>query len=76
VKDLVIRDASVKWDTVKEAYFTHGIETEHFDGLRVENFRGTASPAAAKALPIMVRDGKRFWTDTDTKLIKKEKVTQ
>ena len=60
VRDLRIRDFAVAWDEVREPYFTNGIAVAHFDGVRIDGFRGGAAPAHPGTAAIALRDGRRF----------------
>jgi polygalacturonase len=57
VKNLQIRDFDLSWDQVKAQYFTNGIEVGNFEGVRIEDFRGTAAPGNPEAFPISLHDG-------------------
>jgi len=59
VAGLTIRGLDLRWDSTLPAFFTNGLFVEQFDGLTVDNFRGTAAPgAAASEAAIELRDGK------------------
>lgn len=51
------------WTGTRMPYFTHGIEANHFKGLSVTNFTGTASPVNKKAARIYVDSLKGFTTN-------------
>jgi polygalacturonase len=57
VKNLQIRDFDLSWDQVKAQYFTNGIEVGNFEGVRIEDFRGTAAPGNPAAFPVSLHDG-------------------
>lgn len=57
VRNLRVRDFDLSWDAVKETFFTHGIEVNHFEGLVIGSFRGTGAPNNPAAYPIVVRNG-------------------
>jgi hypothetical protein len=76
VKNLRIEDFDLKWDSVKSTFFTDGIAVYNFDGLRIEDFSGTASPRAAKAFSVSVRNGKAFQTNEKVKSVKRENVAE
>ncbi len=75
-KDVSLRSIRVQWGAMKEPYFSNAVEAEYTDGLKIEDFRGEQSPSAAGAFPIVVRNAKRFWTDANAKLVRKEKAAQ
>ena len=58
VKDLRIRDFDLRWDAVKEPFFTNGVEIESFNGVTINGFLGTPSPGDPGGHAIVLRDGK------------------
>lgn len=75
VKGLRLRDFDLSWGAVKESFFTHGIEVANFDGIYIENFRGSAAPCAPGASPIALRNGKRYEVKGEQVTVAKEGVT-
>ncbi len=63
VKGLRINDFELQWPNAPMAFFTHGIELNHFEDVQISNFKGTASPANAKAFKIYAEEGKVLITD-------------
>ena len=57
VQNLRLRDVEVRWDGVKQPFFTHALQVEEFDGLDVAGFRGDAAPGASSLAPIVLRNG-------------------
>jgi polygalacturonase len=74
VRNLRIRDFSLTWETSPQPFFTHGIEIENFEKIRIDNFSGTAAPGAAQSSPIVIRNGTRFVVDRESRSIRKENV--
>jgi polygalacturonase len=66
VNGLTIEDFRLQWTGTRMPYFTHGIEVNNFNGLRIRNFEGTASPINLKAFPIYLENG--IQADIDTKI--------
>jgi hypothetical protein len=75
VNNLLVRGFELRWDNLKQPFFTHGIEVHAFDGLTIRDFRGTAAPNAAKASRVAVSDGRGFHIDSGTTGVSKQNVT-
>ncbi|MFZ1978555.1 MAG: glycosyl hydrolase family 28 protein [Bacteroidota bacterium] len=58
VKNLRIEGFDLTWDTVKQPFFTHGIEVGHFDGLNLSGYTGAPSPSNPDAVSLYLHDGK------------------
>ncbi|HMK38573.1 MAG TPA: glycosyl hydrolase family 28 protein [Bacteroidota bacterium] len=58
VRNLRIRDFDLSWDRVKQPFFTDGLDIREFDGVSIEGFRGTGSPARKDAFPVSLINGK------------------
>ncbi len=58
VKNLKIDGFDLTWDTVKQPFFTHGIEAGHFDGLHISGYTGAPSPSDPNAVSLYLHDGK------------------
>jgi len=71
VTGLTIENFRLEWTGTRMPYFTHGIEVNNFKDLRINDFKGTASPINLKAFPIFLEDGIRADIDTKTGLMKK-----
>ncbi len=76
VKNLHIRDFDLTWNPVRQPFFTNGIEIDSFEGIRIDNFKGTAAPSSANAYPIVIRNGKGYQIDADDHWIHKENVEE
>lgn len=74
VRNLRISDFDLSWDAVKESFFTHGIEVNHFGGLVIRSFHGTAAPSSVGGYPIVVRDGTGCTLDVPAGSILQENV--
>lgn len=74
VKNLRIRDVDLTWDAIRQPFFTHGVEVEHFNDLRIQNFSGTAAPGNQKASSIALREGKGYRIEGTVGSVSKEKV--
>ena len=57
VVGLTIRDFKLNWVTPRATFLSNGLEVNHFQGLRISNFQGTAAPNNPKARPVVLRDG-------------------
>lgn len=66
VKDLTIDDFNLVWTGTRMPWFTHGIEVSNFTGLRIKDFKGTASPLKPKAFPVFLENG--VGADIDQKI--------
>lgn len=64
VNGLTIDDFHLNWTGTRMPFFTHGIEVLYFNGLRISNFVGTASPINKNAFPICLENGKQAIVDT------------
>lgn len=76
VKNLQISDFDLTWDPVEEPFFTHGIEVENFDRLRIDNFTGKGAPANPSAVPIRLRNGKSCFIDAGKSKVVRENVSE
>jgi hypothetical protein len=63
VKNLSIRNFRLTWDGQTQPFFTHGIEVEKFEGLKIFDFIGTPSPANPHLPPVILRNGTGFTTN-------------
>jgi len=76
VKNLRIRDSDLTWDAVRQPFFTHGIELDHFESISIDSFNGTAAPSSPSAYPVVIRNGKAYKIDLDDRSILKENVRE
>ena len=76
VKNFRLEDVDLTWDQMKEPYFTNGIEIRNFEGVRIEDFRGTGAPGNPKASPILLQDGKGFEVSPGSTSVIKKNVKQ
>jgi len=66
VNGIIIEDFRLEWSGTRMPYFTNGINVSDFNGLRISNFIGTASPINKEAFPIYLENGKHVSIDTKT----------
>ena len=76
VKNLRIEDFTLSWDSMKESYFTNGIEVNHFDGVDIVRFRGTGSPGNSGAVPVSLSDGKGYEVSPSDVVVSKNNVKE
>jgi hypothetical protein len=74
VRGLRLRDFDLTWGPVKQTFFTHGIEVNHFEGVTIDNFHGSAAPCSPKAFPISLHEGKNFEIRGDAVPVSKKDV--
>jgi hypothetical protein len=58
VKDVELRNVSVKWGGTLPDFYTHALHADSFDGLTVDGFRGSGSKPAIAA--IQLKQGKNI----------------
>ncbi|MEO5593846.1 MAG: glycosyl hydrolase family 28 protein [Chitinophagaceae bacterium] len=63
----------LNWTNTRMPFFTHGIEANHFSGLRITDFSGGPSPANKTAHRIYAVNGTGFFTDDKTDVLQKNK---
>jgi polygalacturonase len=63
VNNITVDDFKLVWKNTTQAYFTHGIEANHFSNLVIKNFKGSKSPVNKTASRIFLMDGAGFTTD-------------
>ena len=71
ITGLTIENFRLVWTNTRMPYFTNGIEVTNFNGLRIRNFKGTASPLNPKASPIFLENGCQADVDTKIGVLKK-----
>ena len=71
VNGLSIEDFRLTWNGVKAPYLTNGVEVNHFQNLRLVNFRGTGAPTNAQAVPVLLQNGQGVTTDAGKKDVKR-----
>jgi hypothetical protein len=57
VKNLRLRDVSIEWGHVKQAYFTNAVEVANYEDVVIDGLRGDASPASPDRAPVRLHDG-------------------
>jgi hypothetical protein len=63
VKDVSITDFQLKWTKTRMPYFSHGMELDHFDNVKISAFSGAASPVNKSAYRVFATEGKRLIID-------------
>lgn len=66
VKGLRINDFKLQWTNTRMAFFTNGIELNHFEEVEIIDFKGSASPINPKGYRIYGEQGKGFKTNDNT----------
>lgn len=74
VNGLSINNFKLTWDNQKEAYFTNGIEIDHFKDLKIDNFKGHAAPASKSGVDVLLTNGVNVELELKTKSIKQINV--
>lgn len=62
-KNISISNFKLSWTNPRMPFYTHGIEAENFDNLRINNFSGGPSPVNKQAARIFLGKGTGFVTD-------------
>ncbi len=57
VTNLRVEDFDLTWGSVRQQFFSHGIEIRNFKDIRILGYRGEAAPSNPKAYPIALFDG-------------------
>lgn len=60
VEDIKLSDVNIKWDDVREEYFTNGIEFNDFKNLVIENCMSDPAPHNIHSAAIFLADGKGY----------------
>jgi len=71
-KNISINDFKLTWTKTRMPFYSHGIEAENFNNLRISDFDGGSSPANKQAARIFLGKGEGFTTD-DTKGVFRQK---
>jgi len=69
VKDLSLDDVQIKWTNTTMPYFTHGLELNNFDRVKIKDFEATASPINKKAVRIYALNGKKLMLDNNDNVL-------
>jgi hypothetical protein len=51
-KNVTVRGCTARWGERREVYYTHALQAEDVQGLKLENFKGEAAHAGVKAVQI------------------------
>jgi hypothetical protein len=60
VRDVRLRDFTVKWDDVRESYFTNGIEIAEFKNISADGYVGSAAPYNPSATALWLENGRGY----------------
>ncbi|MFZ0455553.1 MAG: hypothetical protein WAM24_17540, partial [Ignavibacteriaceae bacterium] len=60
VKNIKLDNFEVKWDSVKEPYFTNGIEFSDFDNISIDNYTGDPAPSNKDAAAVFLKNGNKY----------------
>ena len=60
VKNIKIDNFEVKWDSVKESYFTNGFEFSNFENISIDNYTGDPAPSNKDAAAVLLKDGTKY----------------
>ena len=60
VTNLRIEDFDLVWGSVKQSYFTHGIEVRNFRDVRILGYQGGSAPSNPKAYPVALFEGSGY----------------
>ena len=57
VRGLRVRNFQLKWDSQPPAFFSHGIQGEEFQDIRIEGYEGAPAPGRVDAAAISLKNG-------------------
>ncbi len=60
VQNIKLDNFEIKWDSVKEPYFTNGLEFSHFENISIYNFSGAPAPFNNNAAAVSLEDGSKY----------------
>lgn len=72
VNSLVIDGFTLRWQAPPRPFLSHGLETNHVRGLRVQAFEGTAAPGNSSAFPIFLQNSPDAVVAGSKKLVKRK----
>jgi polygalacturonase len=58
VNNVRLRECEIRWDDVREPYFTHGLEFQRFTNITIENYRGSGAPNNPGAAAVSLEYGR------------------
>ncbi len=71
-KNISINDFKLTWTKTRMPFYSHGIEAENFNNLRIRNFDGGPSPANKQAAKIFLGKGTSFVTDDNKGVVRQK----
>jgi hypothetical protein len=60
VRNVRLRNFSVKWDDVREPYFTNGIEITEFENISFDDYIGSGAPHNQSATALRLENGRGY----------------
>lgn len=60
VRNMEIHDFDLRWEEVREPFFTYGIEVQKFENVIIDGFRGDGAPSRGNAPAILLKDGHQY----------------
>ncbi len=60
VKNIKLDNFEIKWGSVRESYFTNGIEFSHFKNVTINNYTGDPAPSNNNAAAISLENGSKY----------------
>lgn len=82
VKNIRLRDFEIKWDKVKEPYFSNGLEFSDFEDISIAGYAGGPAPFNKDAAAIFLENGHKYRVEnshsikTDSKFLIKKNVKE
>lgn len=58
VRNVQLRECNVRWEDVREPYFTHGLEFQNFSNVAIENYTGRGAPHNPDAAAVSLEYGR------------------
>jgi hypothetical protein len=71
VKNLGIRNFTLRWDGQKQPYFSTGIEVEDFNTIEIFDLNGEAAPVNLTLKPVILRNGTSISTNLPDSKVEK-----
>ncbi len=60
VENIKLDNFEVKWDSVKESYFSNGIEFSDFENISIDNYTGDPAPSNKDAVAVLLKNGSKY----------------
>ena len=58
VRNVQLRECNVRWEDVRESYFTHGLEFQNFNNVTIDSYTGGGAPHNANAVAVSLEYGR------------------